>query len=124
MNNATMEVPPMKSEMMIMHLELVKEAPAVMGLMQDKNKDIFKAICYPVTMLEGHQNGWKKLHDLELDDKEDFADRVAEEFGSNMDAFRTEIPMTRHTVELNRYEPGKKIKVMVSQIPVVGDMFE
>lgn len=102
--------PPMESQMQIVHLELKKKAPSLLGIMEQPKYDIFHATCYPLSLLAGHEKGWKKLAELHL---EEHADKIAEEYGENMETFKTVIPMTRHTVELNQYEPGDQIKIMI-----------
>jgi len=110
-------VPAMENTYVITNLELVKKAPSIMGMMRQKNLDIFRAICYPKTLLDGHRLGWEKLHELNL---QQYSDKLAGEYADNLEAFKTEIAMTRNTVELNDYEPGKMIIINVRQVPKVG----
>lgn len=105
-----MEIPPMRSRMQILTLKLVQKAPLFR-----KNLDIFHAVCYPISFLHGQNFGWNKLKELGFDTDKDAVNNLAKEYGDQWETFKTVIPMTRHTVEVNNYEPGSKITLFVSQ---------
>lgn len=97
------EKPPMKVKMQIMNITIAKEAPSLMGFKSRKNLDIFTVHALPVSVLESQNLGWEKIKDMGL---ERFSDKLAKEYSENMGVFSTYIPMTRNTIDINRYEPG------------------
>lgn len=104
------EIPPMRSRMQILSLELIQKAP----LFREKY-DIFHATCYPVSFLHGQNFGWNKMKEMGLESDADAINNLAKEFGDQWNTFKTVIPMTRNTVELNNYEQGSLITLFVSQ---------
>jgi len=104
------QVPPMRSRMQILTLELKQKAPLFRS-----NLDIFHATCYPVSFLHGQNFGWNKLKEMGLETDKDAVENLAKEFGDQWETFKTIIPMTRNTVERNNYEPGSYVTLFVSQ---------
>jgi len=100
----TKEVPPMKVKMQIMNIQIAKEPPGIKGIIQPKKHlDIFTVHALPVSVLESQNMGWEKIKNMGL---ERFSDKLAKEYSENMGVFSTYIPMTRHTIDVNKYEPG------------------
>lgn len=97
-------VPPMKVKMQIIHMEIAKEAPKIMNLIKaNKKLDVFTVHCLPVSVIESQNLGWRQLQKLYLDE---YSDKLAESYSTDRGVFAFYIPMTRHTIEVNNYEPG------------------
>lgn len=96
----------------IIHIELKKEAPSIMGFYKKPELSIYHVICLPVSLMESQKWGWEKLSELHL---EKHSDKLAESYGEDLEVFQCTIPMTRHTIETNNYEPGDIIELTVKK---------
>ena len=93
----------METVMRITHIELAKEVPSVMGMMSRPELSIYHVYCHPKSLLENQGLGWQQLGEMQL---EAHADKLAESYGDDLEAFKCIIPMTRGTLDKYRYEPG------------------
>jgi len=97
------DVPAMETVMQIISIDEKKKAPGILGMNIRPDLDIFHVHCLPKSVIEKQQWGWEKLNELHLSG---YAENLAKEYNENLEVFKCVIPMTRHTIELNRYEPG------------------
>ena len=100
--------PPMQNEMEIIGIEKVKDSP------QKPEFAVFHVSLLPVHLARGQNLGRDMLEEmLGREGSERFSGLLESTYDDNQRAFRTVIPMTQYTLNMNGYHLGSHVLVTV-----------